>query len=59
MYQRSDEIWLSFTMEDVPLVKFVYLVFTRMLGKSYHGRLRSLLFRLCDVFRAMLDSLVC
>ena len=46
-------------MEDVPLVKFVYLVFTRMSGESYHGQLRSLLFRLCDVFRAMLDSLVC
>ena len=26
--------------EDVPLV-FMYLVFTRMPGDSYHGRLRS------------------
>ena len=27
--------------EDVPLVKFMYLVFTRMPGKSYRRRLRS------------------
>ena len=28
--------------EDVPLVAFVYLVFTRMPGESYRGRLGSL-----------------
>ena len=29
--------------EDVPLVEFVYLVFTRMSGNSYCRQLRSLL----------------
>ena len=29
--------------EDVPLVEFMYLVFTRMPGESYHRRLTSLL----------------
>ena len=32
-------------------VEFMYLVFTRMPGKSYCRRLRSLLLCLCDVFR--------
>ena len=44
--------------EDVPLVDFMYLVFTRMPGESYRRRLRSL-FRLCDVFRALINFLVC
>ena len=30
--------------EDVPLVEFMYLVFTRMPCESYRRRLRSLLF---------------
>ena len=37
----------------------MYLVFTRMPGESYHRRLRSLLLCLCDVFRALINSLVC
>ena len=37
----------------------MYLVFTRMPGESYRMRLRSLLFCLCDVFRALINSLVC
>ena len=45
--------------EDVPLVEFMYLVFTRMPGESYLRRLRSLLSCLCDVFRALINSLVC
>ena len=45
--------------EDVPLVEFMYLVFTRMSGESYRRRLWSLLLRLCDVFRARINSLVC
>ena len=45
--------------EDVPLVEFMYLVFTRMPGKSYCRRLRFLLSCLCDVFRALINSLVC
>ena len=43
---------------NVPLVEFVYLVFTRMTGYSYRRRLGSLL-RLCDVLRALITSLVC
>ena len=30
--------------EDVPLVEFMYLVFTRMPGESYRRWLRSLLY---------------
>ena len=43
--------------EDLPMVEFMYLVFTRMQGESYRMRLRSLLC-LCDVFRALINSLV-
>ena len=39
--------------EDVPLVEFMYLVFTRMPGESYRRRLRSLLLYLCYVFQAV------
>ena len=46
-------------LEDVPLVEFTYLVFTRMPGERYRRRLRSLLFYLCYVFRALINSLVC
>ena len=44
--------------EDVPLVEFMYLVFTRSPGESYRWRLRSLLLYLCYIFRALIDSLV-
>ena len=37
----------------------MYLVFTRMPGESHRRRLRSLLLYLCDVFRALINSLVC
>ena len=43
-------------IEYVPLAEFMCLVFTRMPGKSYHRRLRSLLLRL---FRALINSLAC
>ena len=43
--------------KDVPLVRFMYLVFTRMPGESNYKQLRSLLC-LCDVFRALVNSLV-
>ena len=33
--------------EDVPVVEFMYLVFTGMPGESYGRRLRSLLLCLC------------
>ena len=42
-----------------PVMEFMYFVFTRMPDKSYRGRLRSLLSCLCDVFRALISSLVC
>ena len=37
----------------------VYTVFTRMPGESYRRRLRSLLLRLCDVFRMLINFPVC
>ena len=43
----------------VPLAEFMYLVFTRTPGESYRRRLRSLLLCLCEVFRALINSLVC
>ena len=45
--------------QDVSLVEFVYLVFTRMPGEGYRWRLRSLLLYLYYVFRALITSLVC
>ena len=37
----------------------MYLVFTRMPGESYRRRFRSLLLYYCDVFRVLINSLVC
>ena len=45
-------------LEDVPLVELIHLVFTRMPGESCRRRLSSLLLCLCDVFRALMNSLV-
>ena len=42
--------------EDVPLVEFMDLVFTRMPGESYRRRLISLSY-VCYVFRALINSL--
>ena len=42
----------------VPLLLFVYLVFTCMPGESYYRWLRSLLC-LCDSFWALINSLIC
>ena len=49
----------DFYSENVPLVEFTYLVFTRMPHESYCSRLRSLLLYLCDVFQTLINSLVC
>ena len=46
----------EFCYEDVPLVEFVYLVFTRMSSESYRSRLRSLWSCLCDVFQVLMNS---
>ena len=43
--------------KGVPLVEFMYLVFTRMPGESYRRRPWSLLLCLCDVFRALIKTL--
>ena len=43
---------------DVPLVEFMYLVFTRMSVESNRRRLRFLLLYLIYVFRALTNSLV-
>ena len=45
--------YLSPTHPPNDLVELMYLVFTRMPGKTYRRRLRSLLLCLCDVFRAV------
>ena len=45
--------------EDVPLVEFMYLVFTHMPGERYCRQLRSLLLSLCYIFQALINSLVC
>ena len=44
--------------EDIPLLEFMYLTFTRVPGESYRRRLRSLVLYLCDVFRALINSLL-
>ena len=45
--------------QDIPLVEFMYLIFTRMPSESYRRQLKSLLLCLCDVFRVLINSLVC
>ena len=46
--------------KGVPLVGVVYLIFTHMQGERVtSGRRRSLLLSLCDVFQALINSLVC
>ena len=45
--------------DDISLVQFMYLVFTHMPGEGYLRHLRSLLLCLCNVFRVLINSLVC
>ena len=40
-------------------MEFMYLVLTDMSIDNYRRRLGSLLLSLCDVFRAVINSLVC
>ena len=56
LYQRYIPWWY---IEDVPVVEFMYLVFTRKPGESYRRRLMSLLLFLCYVLRALIYSLEC
>ena len=41
------------------MMEVMHLVFTLTPGESYRRRLRSLLLCLCDVFGALMNSLVC
>jgi len=45
--------------EDVPLVEFMYLVFTCTPSEGYHRQLGSLLLYWCYVFQALINSRVC
>ena len=58
----SIPLWLfslsSNKEQVVPLVEFLYLVFTRTPGQSYSRGLRSLSLCLCHVFPALINSLV-
>ena len=54
---RTDVLPLTMYDDDVPLAEFIYLEFTRMPGRSYRRRLGSLVVCLCDVFRALINSL--
>ena len=53
-----EQVLLVYTTDDVPLVEFMYLVFTCMPGESYCRWLRSLLY-LCYAFWVLINSLVC
>ena len=46
------------SVEDLPPVECLYLVFIRVPGESCRRRLGSLLC-LCDVFRVLINTLVC
>ena len=48
----------SSSAKDVPLVEFMFLVFTHMAGESYHSKLGALLLCLRDVFQVLINSLV-
>ena len=55
--QQTNKI-LETDTEDVLLVGFMYRVFTRgMPDESHRSQLGSLLLCLCDVFRALINSL--
>lgn len=51
--QRTDFEMKQQQNEDVPFVKFIYLLFTRMLHTSNRRRYRSLLLCYRDVFRPL------
>ena len=48
--QFEASVGTNAVFEDVPLTEFMYPAFTRMPGKSYRRRLRSLQLCLSDVF---------
>ena len=59
-YVEVNQHHKTILFENVPLVDFMFFVFTRMPGGSYRRRLGSLLLCLCVTsFRALINSLVC
>ena len=61
LHQSHIPWWSScalYVSEDVPLVEVMYPAFTRMPCESYHEQLWFLLC-LCDIFWALINSLVC
>ena len=56
---RQPSKTLRSAFEDIPLVEVMYVVFTRMPTESYSRSLTSLLLCLYDVFRALINSLMC
>ena len=56
LYLLACQVRVTIGTTDVPLVEFMYLVFTRMPGESYHRHLGSLLLCLCDVFQVLTNS---
>ena len=64
-WKASPKLWpaeqklAQIQFEDVPLVEFMYLVFTCMPGESYCRWFRSLLLYLCYVVWVLINSLVC
>ena len=52
-------LWLCCCIctEDVPLVEFMYFVFTCMPSESYHRQPRSLLLCSCDIFWVLIKDI--
>ena len=49
--------YINSSVEDVPLVMVMYLVFTHTPDESYRRQLGSLLLYLCYIFQALINSL--
>ena len=62
---RSLKSFPTLPLKEFPVKIYLWLsvcalyLFTRRPGESYRSRLRSLLLCLCDVFRQLINSLVC
>ena len=58
-YNRTGGLGIKHQLTYLPLVVFTHLVFTRMPAERYRGQLQSFLLCLCDVFQALISSLIC
>ena len=56
LYLLACQVRVTIGTTNVPLVEFMYLVFTCVPGESYHMHLGSLLLCLCDIFQALTNS---